>query len=285
MREYEQLMERIAQVLPGLSAAKARVGQYIADNPSQVAFMSVSDVAKKTGTSESVVVRLATDLGYKGFPDLRSALRAYVQGQLTTIDLLERSTADRESMLAEATYSALRVIEDTANLNPEGLLREVARLVVGARKICVVSVRAPRAAALHLGSSLNQVLGNTQVLTDPAEWWVDLKTYTPDDLAIVISLARYRRETLQAASFLASRGVPVVAITDSIMAPVTRSAKLVLRVSTESVWFGRSVLGAVFLVEVLLALVGATAKERCTAGLVEFEQIMASRGLIHSEGD
>lgn len=285
MHEYEQLMERIAQALPGLSAAKARVGQYIADNPSQVAFMSVSDVARKTGTSESVVVRLATDLGYKGFPDLRSALRAYVQGQLTTIDLLERSTADRESMLAEATYSALRVIEDTANLNPEGLLREVARLVAGARKICVVSVRAPRAAALHLGSSLNQVLGNAQVLMDPAEWWVDLRTYTPDDLAIVISLARYRRETLQAASFLASRGVPVVAITDSIVAPVTRSAKLVLRVSTESVWFGRSVLGAVFLVEVLLALVGATAKERCTAGLVEFEQIMASQGLIHSEGD
>ncbi|RJQ10072.1 MAG: hypothetical protein C4551_02955, partial [Bacillota bacterium] len=89
----------------------------------------------------------------------------------------------------------------------------------------------------------------------------------------------------QAAEFLASRGVPVVAITDRATAPVARSARTTLRVSTESVWFGRSVLGAVFLVEVLLAMLGSTAKDRCTAGLLEFEQIMASQHLIVGKGD
>lgn len=285
MTAYEVLVERVTRALPRLSDAKGRVARYIADNPSQVAFMSASDLARKASASESVVVRLAADLGYRGYPELRSVLEGFVHDRLTTVDLLERSIAGNESLLAEATGSALRVVRETATLNSEATLREVVQMIAKARKICVLCVRAPRAAGLHLGSSLNQVLGNTQVLVDPAEWWVDLRTYTSEDLAIAISLARYRRETPQAAEFLASRGVPVVAITDRATAPVARSARTTLRVSTESVWFGRSVLGAVFLVEVLLAMLGSTAKDRCTAGLLEFEQIMASQHLIVGKGD
>jgi len=285
LTDYEQLIDRVARALPELSNAKGRIAQYIADNPTQVAFMSAADLARKVKTSESVVVRLAVDLGYRGYPDLRSVLEGYVQDRLTTVELLERSACRSGSELAEATEAAIGVVRQTATLNTEHSLRSAVDLILKANRVCVLCVRAAKATGFHLGTRLNQALGNVQVLSDPGEWWLDLRTYTPADVAIAISMARYRRETPEAAAFLHERGVPVVAITDRPTAPIVRSATMVLLAANQSTWFGRSALGALFLAEVLLTLVGSIGKERCASGLSEFEKIMCSQNLIIGKHD
>ena len=61
--------------LPALTPAERRVAAVVADEPEAVAFGTVADVARRSGSSGATVVRLATKLGFDGFVDLQASVR------------------------------------------------------------------------------------------------------------------------------------------------------------------------------------------------------------------
>ncbi|PRI12369.1 MurR/RpiR family transcriptional regulator [Leucobacter massiliensis] len=68
------VLERIRERLPRLTAGESRIAQYIAEQPEQALLMSAVQIGETLGASDMTVLRTARSLGYAGWPELRRAL-------------------------------------------------------------------------------------------------------------------------------------------------------------------------------------------------------------------
>ena len=66
------ILTHIQNEIHAFSKGQKKIASYILTNYDKAAFMTASRLGKTVGVSESTVVRFATHLGYKGYPELRS---------------------------------------------------------------------------------------------------------------------------------------------------------------------------------------------------------------------
>lgn len=59
-----------------LTKSQQQIARYLVENPGQVAFLSITELAKETGVSEATIVRYAKELGFSGFQELKERIRS-----------------------------------------------------------------------------------------------------------------------------------------------------------------------------------------------------------------
>ena len=59
-------------IYDNLKSAERKAADFCLSNPSDVATLTISEVAERSGCSEATLVRLARRLGYGGYPELRA---------------------------------------------------------------------------------------------------------------------------------------------------------------------------------------------------------------------
>ena len=69
-----------------LSKGHKKIASYIKENYDKAAFMTASALG-----SESTVVRFATELGFKGYPELQKELQQMIKSKLTAVQRMEVS--------------------------------------------------------------------------------------------------------------------------------------------------------------------------------------------------
>ncbi|HEX3452887.1 MAG TPA: MurR/RpiR family transcriptional regulator, partial [Solirubrobacteraceae bacterium] len=57
-----------------LRAAEQRVADFILKHPDELIYLTVTELAERTNTSESTVVRLCQKIGYKGYQEFKIVL-------------------------------------------------------------------------------------------------------------------------------------------------------------------------------------------------------------------
>lgn len=221
----------------------------------EAAFMSASEISRAVGLSESVVVRFATDLGYRGFPDLKRDLEYLVKKRLTKIDLLNSMAREHDSgNLDRFQQFALDAIKRTAAANPASRLRQVAQWLADSGTVYVVGMGMTQVLVDALAMHLAQVAKKVVACTNPWSWLYHLNSVAQDDVIIGLSFARYRRDTVNALRYVQELDNPprVILITDSFVAPATQWADEILIAETGSLYLSRSHVSATFLIESLL---------------------------------
>lgn len=73
------LTSRINECYGSLSKGQKILATYITDNYDKAVFLTAAKMGQVVGVSESTVVRFATHLGYKGYPEFQKALEEMVQ--------------------------------------------------------------------------------------------------------------------------------------------------------------------------------------------------------------
>ena len=94
-----------------------------------------------------------------------------------------------------------------------------------------------------------------------------LRRATGDDALVVVSVRPYTRLTVDYAAYAAKRGVAIVALTDSALAPIARMARTSVVVSTESPSFFHTMTPAFAAAEALAALLAADAGDDALAAI------------------
>ena len=72
-----------------MSKGQKLLATYITDNYDKAVFLTASKMGKIVGVSESTVVRFATSIGYKGYPEFQSALEELVRNKLNSVQRME----------------------------------------------------------------------------------------------------------------------------------------------------------------------------------------------------
>jgi DNA-binding MurR/RpiR family transcriptional regulator len=65
---------------PRLSPGQRRIAQYLIENLTEAAFLSITDLADRVGVSQPSVTRFASAVGFSGYPALRERLQSLALG-------------------------------------------------------------------------------------------------------------------------------------------------------------------------------------------------------------
>lgn len=126
--------ETARQLDGALSESGRRVLNFLLADPSETAKLSAADVAARLGMHETTVIRLAKQLGYTGYPQLRA--------DLAQADLAALTSADRVRSRDDSQYTLEALIEDETaamrrlvRLVPQAEIDTLAQLILDARRV------------------------------------------------------------------------------------------------------------------------------------------------------
>lgn len=208
--------ERIANVGDRLTPTERRVAQTVLDDPTLLAFGTVSDLAARAQTSRPSIVRFATKLGFDGYTHLQTWVRQRITHQLATPGQRIRRQHGQHSHVSQDIEHAIH--KTLLTLDPPSLQR-LARPLIGAEHIWILSGETSRAGAFVLLSGLSMIRNGVHLI-EQHDFGRDLSGATDRDAAVVFDFARYRRSSVFAAHALRDLGVRLVAITDSPLSPL-----------------------------------------------------------------
>lgn len=211
-----------------LSGKKKQVAKYIVDNHVEVAFLTAAELARRSAVSEPTVIRLALELGYSGFPEMRIALQDKVQSKLTTLSRLQKGSKQASASTSPAVKSLITDMKNLENtlhdLNVRTLNRVVKR-IVQADKVIIVGYKMSSCLAAFLQMALKKSVDNTVAVTmSTGQFQEELVFATENSLVIGISFPRYTSAIVRDFAMAKKNGIRTVAITDSELSPLVEHA-------------------------------------------------------------
>jgi len=210
-----------------LSDKKKQVAKYIVDNHIETAFLTAAELAHRSSVSEPTVIRLATDLGYSGFPEMRAALQDKVQSKLTTLSRLKESHRFKSSTnpAVQSLVTDMKNLQNTLhNLNVRTLNRVVNR-IVQADKVIILGYKMSTCLAQFFQMALKKSIDNTVAVTiSPGQFQEELVFTTQESAVIAISFPRYTTAVVRDFRMAKQKGLTTIAITDSELSPLVEHA-------------------------------------------------------------
>lgn len=268
--------DRIAAMADELTPTDRRIARLIIDDPTTPAFGTLADVARRADTSGPSVVRFATKLGFDGYSDLQSRIRASLTQRLIPahrpIDRI-RSGGDgaddghRVGGRSDA-HASSAVFFTNAD---RGTLSVMADTVAAARRVMVVCAETSAAPGLILATNLGLLRPGVSRLPTSAAGQASVVDHGPDDVAIAIDFPRYERSVVAATRNLATNGCPVVALTDGPLSPLAAVADAWLGLEVRPVGPFDSVVTVVAAAELLVAEVAERLRRTAGARLDRIE--------------
>jgi DNA-binding MurR/RpiR family transcriptional regulator len=101
---------------------------------------------------------------------------------------------------------------------------------------------------------------------------------TSRDVALVCSLPRYSRRLITLTNYLHQQGVRVITITDSLTSPTARMATESIIVKNHNPSFYDTIVPAMLISEILVALLSATSTKDTEASVTQTEEKLLSLG-------
>lgn len=275
-----RLLNRIEQHKHALTKSESVIADRVRRNGIELAFSSALSVSNQLGVSEATLVRFARTLGYDSYQHLQQDLQDEIREALSisSVDRL-RGKATSGSALHDVFFSSLQ--RDIQNL--EASLEDLAAekidaavtMLVEARRVYVLGLRASMGPALFLSHSLQYVLDTVQPFTISAESYFEhLLDIGPEDVFIVITLSRPSQRSLQLTTFAKERQVKLLAICDSPLSPIGQLADVALVVESDTVTFLQSYTAVMGVALGLIAAVGTVRRAEAERRLMLAEELI-----------
>ena len=277
------LSEKIVQVFDGLSEQLRVAARYMLERPREVALLSMREQARQADVQPATMTRLAKHLGFSGYDDVRQlyadAMRTDGTGFAGRVGAQAKSQKLKgDHALAADMLNGIGT-QVTALAQPAMLdtLVAAARRLERARRIHCLGLRSSHSAAWHLHYILSLAGRQSIMLDGIGGIGVDaLGSATPDDVLVAVSVLPYTRQTVEITEYARSLGVPVIAITDSLVAPLAQSAAVSLIVPTESPSFLHTMSPAFIVAEILGALVAGRSGDVASEALARVDRQSAA---------
>lgn len=224
MNNTNDLSNRINEHYGSLSKGQKMLAAYITDNYDKAVFLTAAKLGKAVGVSESTVVRFASNLGYKGYPQFQSALEDMVRSKLDSVHRMEMTYGriSRSEILNSVLKSDSLRIKNTLEEIDADAFDAAVDTILQAKNIYVVGLRSCAALAEFMGFYLNMMFDHVKVLStsSSSELFEQMVRIGNEDVIIGISFPRYSMRTLKAMEFANDRNAKVITITDSVHSPM-----------------------------------------------------------------
>jgi DNA-binding MurR/RpiR family transcriptional regulator len=268
------LTEQIIRTFDDMPTQLQAGARYVLDRPRDVALLSMREQARQAGVQPATMTRLAKRLGMDGYDDVRELYAAAVRdGDLgfagkAGVQVISQKLKGDKALAADMLKSISKQIDQLATQASLERLVTAARTLASARRIYCLGLRSSHSVAWHLHYVLTLVGDRSIHIDGIAATGADaLARATSRDVLLVASVMPYTRLTVELAEYAVEKGIEVVAITDSAVAPLAQIAQHVVIVQTESPSFFHAMSPAFAVAEVLGAVIAGRGGEEALASL------------------
>jgi len=238
---YEALRAEIARRHPRFADRLKQIAEFALDHPTDMALGTVAEVAERARVQPSAIVRFARALGYGGFTEMQQVFRSRLVASVAPsykerIAGLRRDGRFHDGKNPRAVLSrfasegivSLESLQD--GVREKDLTRAIG-LLGAAHTIHVLGLGGSFPVAAHLTYVLRK-LGRRVTLLDGlgSALGDQAAAASPKDALIAISFKTYNPDTVRLFPALVARGLPAVAITDSLLSPIVEGADVVFEI-------------------------------------------------------
>lgn len=247
---YEEIVNIISADYKHLSAGFQQIARFFTQNPNIIALESINSIARHCGVHPSSLVRFAQSFGFSGFKPLQAVFQTRLStaapGFRDRIHALENELSQNADS-GNIGYLKSIVVRDMAALQHllentlEDQLSMASKLLAEADTIYIAG---------HLGAEpvgvlaryLMTMLKRRVVLLDPADGLATemARTIRLSDVLIAISFRHYAKEVVTIVENTARASVNVIAVTDSLLSPIAKGAKVLFTIPEEEISFSSS---------------------------------------------
>ena len=249
MTDNENILLHLRQGLPGYSPTLQKLGDFILTDPQKVLYLTITELARETDTSEASVTRLCRHLGCKGYTEFKMALALDVQhNQPAAV-----ASGDSIDMLVEETVQALR---DTGKFINREVLQSAVEALHQAKTIQIYGVAASAITGEYLHYRLLRLGKSAQLFGDMHRAAMNASTLREGDLVIAISASGSTKDVMHVVKLAKKQNARVLMLSNTLRSPMGSLADMLLVAARPEGPFNAGALsgkvGAMMLVEVLI---------------------------------
>ncbi|MGB9681618.1 MAG: MurR/RpiR family transcriptional regulator [bacterium] len=228
MQEKVTCLGLIRSYYPSLTPAEQRIADFVLNNPREVTYMSVTELAERCGVGDGTIVRFAQDIGFSGYQELKLTLSRDLVSPFENVleDVLPEDSLD--NIVRKITNKNLKAITDTTKLVDINSLKKAIDVISKARKVEFYGVGASGFTALDAKYKFLRIGIVCDALTDPHLQAMSAATLTPRDVAVGISHSGATKDTIDSLRVAKSVGAKTICITNFVRSPITEVTDIVL---------------------------------------------------------
>lgn len=219
---------RIRMVMPGLTAREQQVVHFMLDTGSEIADLTIGEVALQNGVSEAMVVKLAKKLGYNGYRDLKEMLYRY--SQLPVTEMYQELDPDDtpEVIIQKLFKTSIQALEETlAILNLTDFNRAV-DVIINAQGRDFYGVGGSAAIAKDASHKFLRIGMRSTVYDDSHLMMMSASLLSELDMVLAVSHSGQTSAILEAVRLARRNGAQVIALTNYSNSALAREADIVL---------------------------------------------------------
>lgn len=207
---------RLREASPSLSAAEQQIARYITENPEEATLLTVRELAQRTFTSPSSVVRVCRSVGFDGYKELRRAL----VGELAALGDKGRHSEqeltaedDIRDIVYKVTQKNIQSLTDSQKLLSSETVEQCAHLLDQCRSVLLFGLGSSLCVAHDTYLKFLRLNKPCLIVDDWHAQLISAQNATPQDVAIAFSYSGQTVEVITCMEALKKNGTPIIAIT------------------------------------------------------------------------
>lgn len=228
---------RLQGTYSGLRAAEQRVADFILAHPDELIYLTVTELADRTHTSESTVVRLCQKIGYKGYQEFKIVLARDLVEPATAIYAAIEPGDDLATVKTKVFQANAQALRDTLEVLDEGQLQRAVDTIAGARRLEIYGVGGSSPLALDAYHKFVKLGVAAVALSDGDLMAMSSSLLAAGDVALGISHTGASRDVTDALGRAKRHGATTICLTHRSSSPITKVSDVVLVTAAQQTAF------------------------------------------------
>lgn len=221
--ETPRVLLLLRHQLDTYSQTLQRLGQFVLEQPQRVLYLTITELARESGTSEASVTRLCRGVGCRGYTEFKMALALETQQEQASQP--QASATSAFSTLIEESVAALR---DTGALVSQDALLQSAELLEKAHQIQIYGVAASAIIGEYLAYRLLRMGISAQQFSDMHRAAMNATSLKPGDVVIAVSSSGSTKDLLHAVQLGKEHGASIIVLSNTSRSPLATQADQLL---------------------------------------------------------
>ena len=223
--------------LPKLTNSKRKAAEYILENYQDVVKYNVTELAERSGTSLSTIIRLGQDLGFKRYQDFKLSLAQQISNPTQQIHEALEKNDDLELVINKVFKSNSDAISSTLQTIDLEAYHRAVDLIAQAKHLEFYGFGGSSAVAQDAAHKFLKIGIKCAAISDNDLQAMSASLLTKDDVVVAISHTGRNRALLYNLNIARETGASIIVITNYGKSPITKLADVVLYTSSSETAF------------------------------------------------
>lgn len=206
---------KIRDSLDMLSPAEKRIAGFILDFPDETINMPIEELANRSSTSKSSVVRLCKTLGYKGYKQLCVALAADMaltnRESMNYTDIHPKDSV--QSIIRSVCQNNIKTLENSMNVLDIGEMEKAVEAITKAKRVDFYGVGNSGLVAYDAQNKFLRINKVSVTSSDPHLQILSAASLQKEDVAVLISYSGESNDIFDTLNVIKRTGATTIGIT------------------------------------------------------------------------